>query len=68
MSENNPQEKRLIQLRVNGVAYQQQAETRWLLSDFLVIRCISLEPMWAVSMVCVELARLSSMAHRFAPV
>ncbi len=35
MSENNPQEKRLIQLRVNGVAYQQQAETRWLLSDFL---------------------------------
>src|SRR5438445_12263582 len=35
MSENNPQEKRLIQLCVNGVQYKQEVETRWLLSDFL---------------------------------
>ena len=35
MSENNPQEKRLIQLRVNGVPHKQEVETRWLLSDFL---------------------------------
>jgi carbon-monoxide dehydrogenase small subunit len=35
MSENNPQEKRLIQVRVNGVQHRQQVETRWLLSDFL---------------------------------
>src|ERR1700686_2519972 len=35
MSENNPQEKRLIQVRVNGVQHRQQIETRWLLSDFL---------------------------------
>jgi carbon-monoxide dehydrogenase small subunit len=35
MSENNQQEKRLIQLCVNGVQYQQEVETRWLLSDFL---------------------------------
>jgi carbon-monoxide dehydrogenase small subunit len=35
MSENNPQEKRLIQLRVNGVQRRQEVETRWLLSDFL---------------------------------
>src|SRR2546421_6372727 len=35
MSENNSQEKRLIQLCVNGVQYKQEVETRWLLSDFL---------------------------------
>jgi carbon-monoxide dehydrogenase small subunit len=35
MSENNSQEKRLIQLRVNGVQHRQEVETRWLLSDFL---------------------------------
>jgi aerobic carbon-monoxide dehydrogenase small subunit len=35
MSENNTQEKRLIQLCVNGVQYRQEVETRWLLSDFL---------------------------------
>ena len=35
MSENNQQEKRLIQLCVNGVQYRQEVETRWLLSDFL---------------------------------
>lgn len=35
MIENNQQEKRLIQLCVNGVQYGQEVETRWLLSDFL---------------------------------
>jgi carbon-monoxide dehydrogenase small subunit len=35
MSENNPQEKRLIQVGVNGVQHRQEVETRWLLSDFL---------------------------------
>jgi len=29
------QEKRVIQVRVNGIAYTAEAETRWLLSDFL---------------------------------
>jgi carbon-monoxide dehydrogenase small subunit len=33
--ENNPQEKRQIQLCVNDVQHKQQIETRWLLSDFL---------------------------------
>jgi carbon-monoxide dehydrogenase small subunit len=35
MSTYNPQEKRLVQIRVNGVQYQQEVETRWLLCDFL---------------------------------
>jgi len=37
MSESSlpPQEKRLIQVRVNGVAREAQVETRWLLSDVL---------------------------------
>jgi carbon-monoxide dehydrogenase small subunit len=35
MSANNPQEKRLIQVSVNGVQHRQEVATRWLLCDFL---------------------------------
>jgi aerobic-type carbon monoxide dehydrogenase small subunit (CoxS/CutS family) len=35
MSEKNVPEKRVIQLRVNGILYKQEVETRWLLSDVL---------------------------------